>query len=102
MSCGVRHVSWFSLFVNGFADFDGTHNPKVADSNPAPATTKPPRFQDLGGFAFLAGALGSGYYRVSTGFLAACGSSGAAVCGAGGVRAWGRRRREGARGRGGR
>jgi hypothetical protein len=32
----------------------------------------------------------------------ACGSSGAAVCGAGGVMAWERGRGEGARGRGGR
>jgi hypothetical protein len=32
----------------------------------------------------------------------ACGSSGGAVCGAGGVMAWERGRREGARGRGGR
>ena len=36
---------------------DATHNPKVASSNLAPATTQPPRFQYLGGFSFLAGAL---------------------------------------------
>jgi hypothetical protein len=36
----------------------------------APATNRPPRFQGLGGFAFLIGAPGSGHYRVSTGYLA--------------------------------
>ena len=45
----------------------------------------------------------SGYRTLGEGHPGcACGSSGAAVCGAGGVMAWERGRGEGARGRGGR
>ena len=56
---GVR-----AIFMPGGGG-EATHNPKVASSNLAPATTKPPRFQYLGGFGFLAGSVEHPRYRVA-------------------------------------
>jgi hypothetical protein len=41
-----------SIWFDWLRSQNQAHNPKVAGSNPAPATKQPPRFHGLGGFAF--------------------------------------------------
>src|SRR3972149_3344517 len=65
-----RRLSWFFSLFHGFPRFDETHNPKVAGSNPAPATNQSSETQrgGPGGSVGPFGVLCSNYVGSRPGF----------------------------------